>query len=161
VAGIESGWIDGTITRTASPVENQRILYSAFKKCYGFKFQCVMTPDGMISSLAGPMCASRNDWHMFTNSHLSEKIIEMWTRHRVPEEERLFIFGDPAYCGSLVTIGAYRRPQHGRLPATEALFNYDISQNSIYVEHGFAILSNKWMKLEECFGTVPFGSTIF
>jgi DDE superfamily endonuclease len=99
-----------------------------------------MTPDGIISSLAGPMCAMNRLSSSSTRCQVHVSMI-------FSDSCELVNIGDLAYCGSLVTIGAYRRPQHGRLPATETLFNYDISQNRISVEHGFAILSNKWMKL--------------
>ena len=152
------GWIDGTVTRTCRPGENQRLMYNSHKHYHGFKFQAVMTPDGIISSLAGPMVGSRNDWYMFQDSQLEEEIVAMWNRHQTPINDRVFIFGDPAYTGSRVTRGAYRRPRHGHLDPFEALFNYDMSQNRISVEHGFALISNTWSKMN-LFNTLRIGSS--
>jgi hypothetical protein len=141
------GWIDGTVTRTARPLQNQKIMFNSHKRQHGFKFQVVVTPDGMVSSLAGPMVGSRNDWYLFVQSGLQDRIIEMYEANDVPEEDWLCIYGDPAYCGSPVTMGAYRRPRQGQLLPTQRLFNYDMSRNRISVEHEFAIIQAKWMKL--------------
>jgi hypothetical protein len=37
--------------------------YSGYKKAHGYKFQTVITPDGIMSSLAGPTVASHGDWY--------------------------------------------------------------------------------------------------
>ncbi|RPA99888.1 hypothetical protein L873DRAFT_1903797 [Choiromyces venosus 120613-1] len=50
------GFIDGTMR---------------YKKCHGFKFQAVMTPDGILSCLAGPWLARQGDWSMFVDSGLA------------------------------------------------------------------------------------------
>ena len=49
------GWIDGTVLRICRPTEGQRKAYSGHKKFHGYKFQGVITPDGMMASLAGPV----------------------------------------------------------------------------------------------------------
>ena len=48
------GFIDGT---TCRPLYHQRLLYSGHKRRHGIKFQLVVTPDGLIALLYGPVCA--------------------------------------------------------------------------------------------------------
>ncbi|EED14499.1 hypothetical protein TSTA_121430 [Talaromyces stipitatus ATCC 10500] len=57
---IPRGWgcIDGTFRATCRPSKNQRIAYSGYKKRHGFKYQGIITPDGMVLSLIGPFEAT-------------------------------------------------------------------------------------------------------
>ena len=43
----------------------------------------------------------------------------------IPEEERLYIYGDPAYTGSSAIMGAYKRSRGGQLTAARKEFNKD------------------------------------
>ena len=58
------GFIDGTLRKTARPTYYQKHAYSGHKRCHGLKFQSVVTPDGLIACLWGPMNGNRNDSHM-------------------------------------------------------------------------------------------------
>lgn len=49
------GFIDGTAIHISRPAEQQRIFYSGHKHHHAFKYQGIVTPDGLISSLAGPV----------------------------------------------------------------------------------------------------------
>lgn len=140
------GWIDGTIIKIARPSEDQRASYSGYKKAHGFKFQAIMTPDGLISSLFGPVVAKQGDWRLWHQSNIEELILRLFRQNRVSEEQYLFIYGDPAYTGSRVCIGAYRAPPQGRLTAQQALFNAEMSSDRISVEHGFGNVQNLWMR---------------
>lgn len=76
---------------------------------------------------------------------------EAWAEGALEEEEvayqdRLYLYGDPAYCASATTIGAYQNPAGGRMTAIQRLFNSQISSCRILVEHGFAHVRNKWLK---------------
>ena len=48
-------FIDGTLRRICYPGENQRVMYNGHKRVHGIKFQSVVTADGMIASLYGPV----------------------------------------------------------------------------------------------------------
>ncbi|RPB18597.1 hypothetical protein L211DRAFT_863844 [Terfezia boudieri ATCC MYA-4762] len=48
------GFIDGTVLPIARPTANQEDFYSRHKGYYGIKYQGIITPDGLISSLYGP-----------------------------------------------------------------------------------------------------------
>ena len=99
-----------------------------------------------MSSLAGPILGSRGDWYMFKDTGLEAEIFRLWEEEEVEFEQRLYLFGDPAYCASATTMGAYRRPAGGHLTHRQALFNSQMSSCRISVENGFAHVQNKWMR---------------
>lgn len=45
------GFIDGIFRPMCRPTTNQQWHYSGHKKRHGFKFQAIVTPDGLVSSL--------------------------------------------------------------------------------------------------------------
>jgi hypothetical protein len=109
------GWIDGTISRICRPIDNQRAFYSGYKKHHGYKYQGLITPDGIISSLAGPIVASHGNWYVFVDSGFEAEVVSVWREQQVPRDQRLFVYGDPAYCGSRVVMGAYKKPSGAEL----------------------------------------------
>jgi hypothetical protein len=139
------GWIDGTVQRTCRPSVDQRELYSGHKKYHGFKFQAVTTPDGLVSSLFGPIVACRGDWFMFEESDLDAKVLPLF--EGLNEAAHLYVYGDPAYTSSDISMGAYRRPRHGDLTEEQHEFNTAMSRRRIEVEHSFALMQNKWTRL--------------
>jgi hypothetical protein len=71
------GWINGTVLRICRPIKGQRKVYSGHKKFHGYKFQGVITPDGIMSSLAGPILGSRGDWYMFKETGIEAEILRI------------------------------------------------------------------------------------
>jgi len=56
------GFVDGTIRPICRlSTIDQRFWYTGYKKLFGFKFQAISTPDGLITSLAGPTTAADKD----------------------------------------------------------------------------------------------------
>jgi len=55
------GFIDGTMRAICQPVENQRLYYTGYKRFHAVKYQTILTPDGLISSLAGPYLGKEGD----------------------------------------------------------------------------------------------------
>ena len=50
------GFVDGTVCPICRPGSvNQRLLYNGHKHVHGIKFQSVVTPDGMIANMYGPV----------------------------------------------------------------------------------------------------------
>ncbi|OXV07105.1 hypothetical protein Egran_05130 [Elaphomyces granulatus] len=112
------GYVDGTLQKICRPGENQRLYYSGHKHYHGFKFQGVISPDGIFSSFFGPIIGSRGDWYIFGKSGLEEIV------------ERLFE-GDAA----------------GRqLTGTQREFNAQMSKKRVSVEHGFGHIQQTWMR---------------
>ncbi|RPA77541.1 hypothetical protein BJ508DRAFT_199898, partial [Ascobolus immersus RN42] len=59
------GFIDGTHRGIGRPVVNQEDYYAGAKKEHGIRYQGIVTPDGLISSLAGPWRGPTGDWKMW------------------------------------------------------------------------------------------------
>ena len=50
------GFVDGTVRPICRPsTVNQRLLYNGHKRVHGIKFESVVTPDGMIANIYGPV----------------------------------------------------------------------------------------------------------
>ena len=45
------GFIDGTVRPICRPTTHQRLVFNGHKRVHGLKFQCISTPNGMISHL--------------------------------------------------------------------------------------------------------------
>ncbi len=54
-------FIDGTLNATCRPVVDQQQFYSGHKQKHGYKFQLIITPDGLVSSLMSPFIGLRGD----------------------------------------------------------------------------------------------------
>ena len=136
------GFIDGTLNATCRPVLDQEQFYSGHKRKHGYKFQSIVTPDGLVSSLMGPFIGRRGDWKMVEISGLVEKLRAVNGGRR--PAHALYLYGDPAYCTVYGIMGPYKnylgRPQ----TSAQEKFNKAMSRLRIEVEHGFAIHQNLW-----------------
>ena len=58
------GFVDGTVRPVCRPGEHQRVIYNCHKRVHALKFQCVALPDGVISSLYGPVgsVGKKREW---------------------------------------------------------------------------------------------------
>ena len=88
------GFIDGTVRPISRPRIHQRIVYNGHKRQHALKYQSITTPNGMIANLYGPVEGKRHDATMLRMSGLMP-ILENFSLG--PQQERLFIYGDPAY----------------------------------------------------------------
>lgn len=59
------GFIDGTVRPIARPMEQQEQYYSGHKCYHGIKYQGIVTPDGLITSLYGPRFGPEGDWKLW------------------------------------------------------------------------------------------------
>jgi hypothetical protein len=153
------GYIDGTIRKICRPTRNQRIYYSGHKHIHGYRFQAVVTPDGLFSSVYGPVVGSHGDWYIFQESQLEATITEVI---QAAGSRKLYIYGDPAYTGSKVTMGSYRKPRGGQLTQQQRQFNTNMSRRRISVEHGFGHVQRHWLQssyhLNQRIGHTPVGT---
>ena len=140
--GLIWGFIDGSFVGFCQSIdpEHQRRMYSGYYKGHGMKWQAIVTPDGLVSSLCGPWAGPVNDWTMLQESGILEDF-----RRVYGEKERLYVYGDPAYIGAFGIMGPY---QHvgGRhaLPEDEYQFNVALSSVRIAVEHAFGHIFKQW-----------------
>ena len=88
------GFVDGTVRPICRPGKNQLIVYNGHKKVHALKFQSVVTPNGLIANMYGPMEGKCHDVRMLTTSGLLPKL----QQSAVDTNGRLLcIYGDPAY----------------------------------------------------------------
>ena len=127
------GLIDGTVLKTARPSYFQKLLYSGHKRAHGIKFQLVVTPDGLIALLFGPINGNRHDSFMLSKSQLIQKLREL-----MPEDGSNGIvwalYGDPAYPQSIYLFGGFRNPADD---SPEAAWNTAMSKVREPVEWNF------------------------
>ncbi|OJD28029.1 hypothetical protein ACJ73_00559 [Blastomyces percursus] len=108
------------------------------------------------------MVGSLGDWFRFRQSRIEAEIAKLF-QGRVPQGERIYLYGDPAYSGSFATIGAYEKTRGRDLTAEQARFNKDMSERRIAVEYGFSWVQKYWSRssyhLSNCIGISAVGST--
>lgn len=56
------GFVDGIVCPIARPVEEQQHYFSGHKGYHGIKYQSIVIPGGLISSLYGPELGPNGDW---------------------------------------------------------------------------------------------------
>ena len=49
------GFVDGTVRPISRPGQNQRVMYNGHKRVHAIKFQSVVSPNGLIANLYGPV----------------------------------------------------------------------------------------------------------
>ncbi|KAF8242091.1 hypothetical protein K440DRAFT_526555, partial [Wilcoxina mikolae CBS 423.85] len=145
VAGARGVWgfIDGTMRPFCRPGDNQQDYYSGHKKHHGFQFQCIMTPDGLMSSLHGPYMGPTGDRVMWNDSNLESKLREL-----LGDEDgvaRYYLNGDLAYWPAFGIMGPYRPQGNGMEHSrAEQAANVTMSSVHIVVECGFSLNVNYW-----------------
>ncbi|RPA80970.1 hypothetical protein BJ508DRAFT_326819 [Ascobolus immersus RN42] len=133
------GFIDGGVAR---PVHNQQFLYAGAKKEHGIRFQGITTPDGLISSLCGPWLGPTGDWKIWRESGVEDHLRALMDP--LPEEERLFLYGDPAYYPGYGIMGPFRPEGDEDLTPDEEAANIVMSGQRIVVEWSFGHVSKYW-----------------
>jgi hypothetical protein len=103
------GFIDGTLRKICRPVRFQKAAYSGHKHTHGIKFQSIVTPDGLIASLFGPIPGARHDSYMLAESGLLQQLSVMMPRNQ-PNVQIYSLYGDPAYPQSQYIVGGYHNP---------------------------------------------------
>ena len=86
------GFIDGSVRPICRPKENQRVVYNGHKRVHALNFQSVVTPNGLIANLFGPVEGRRHDSGMLAMSGLLPQLQNM-----SPTGQAMCIYGDPAY----------------------------------------------------------------
>jgi hypothetical protein len=136
------GFVDGTLRPICRPSEDQRLWYSGYKKKHAFKFQGIMTPDGLISHLGGPFEGPVGDWATWHSSRVEDKLRAL--DEGIAEEDRAYLYGDPAYTAAYGIFGGYKAPAGGELPLALQAINTHMSSLRISVEHGFGKIVMHW-----------------
>lgn len=134
------GFIDGTVRLICRPQKDQEILYSGHKHSHGIKFQSVITPDGIIQCLYGPVPGSRTDAYLLSESGLIDR---MRTHMSSLNISPYYLFGDKGYSMFDVLHLPYIGDQNTLTP-TQRRFNYTMSSLRQCVEWGFGHVQTNW-----------------
>jgi len=129
--------VDGTFRETCRPQEEQRTMYSGYKRHHGFKYQAVVCPDGLIGSIAGPYEGKINDHAIVRDSDLERDLQQVCSDRRP-----LYLFGDQAYKHLNGIFSPY--PGGRTLTGDKAAFNRRLSSVRIAVEQAFGQTQNLW-----------------
>ena len=123
------GFIDGTLQEVARPVTNQRLIYNGWKRMHCLKYHAVVTPDGIIIHLHGPVEGRRHDQTVFKESGLQDILKEhFWC----PDgKTKLYLYGDSGYTLGDHILCPYKGPALNR---QEKAWNYNMSRAREAVE---------------------------
>lgn len=125
------GFVDGTIRGIARPVRRQRTCYNGWKRKHCLKYHAIVTPDGLVAHLYGPVEGRRNDAHLWSESGI-QQYLEQYSF--TPTGEPLQVYGDPAYGVNRHLLSPY---QGATLTAEQQEFNRKMSGVRIVVEWVF------------------------
>jgi hypothetical protein len=67
-----SAFIDGTGRAICRPVRDQQRVFNGYHRDHELKYQSVLTPDGLIVSMAGPFDGRHHDPFMLAESQFNE-----------------------------------------------------------------------------------------
>ena len=114
------------------------IVYNGHKKAHALKFQSVVTPNGLIANMFGPMEGKCHDVKMLTTSGLLPKLQQsaIDTNGRA-----LCIYGDPAYHINIHLQAPFRQVH---LTPAQQWFNSSMSALRVSVEWLFKDIINYW-----------------
>jgi hypothetical protein len=115
--------IDGTLKKVSRPSRNQRILFNGWKRIHCLKYHLLVTPDGIIIHIFGPVEGRRHDATLLKESGLTA-LLE--THFWGPNGEHYFVYGDPAY----QTAGHIMSPFKG-VQITEAQRTWNAKMSKI------------------------------
>ena len=88
------GFIDGTVRPVCRPRQIQRVIYNGHKRVHALKFQSVVTPNGMVANMFGPVEGRRHDSGMLRDSNLYAQLQQFSFS---PNGTTLCVYGDLAY----------------------------------------------------------------
>ncbi|OAD05736.1 hypothetical protein MUCCIDRAFT_79183 [Mucor lusitanicus CBS 277.49] len=93
------GFIDGTLQQVNRPSTDdamQKALYNGWKHLHAIQYQAIVTPDGITSSIMGPVIGSTHDRVSFSMLE-TERRLERYLDLPENEEDQFVLYGDPAY----------------------------------------------------------------
>ena len=129
------GFVDGTVRPIARPSVHQEVMYNGHKRLHALKFQSVVTANGMIAHLYGPVEGRRHDCFLLKQSRLLQQLEQ---HSHTTQGEPLCIYGDPAY----PLRRHLQAPFKGQLTPERADYNKSMSSVRIAVEWLFGDIVN-------------------
>lgn len=112
------------------PSNNQQECYNGHKRVHALKYQSVVTPNGLIANLFGPIEGRRHDSFLLSESQLLPALALKNENFNEP----YYIYGDPAYPVRVELQGPYKG---SRLTPEQREFNKQMSNCRVSVEWCF------------------------
>ncbi|XP_013386696.1 protein ALP1-like [Lingula anatina] len=133
------GFIDGTVRPISRPTVDQRVVFNGHKRTHALKYQSVVTPNGLIANLFGPIEGRRHDCALLRLSGLAEKVEALGGQFEDRNGDRFAIYGDPAYPIRDWLLSPFKQAV---LTAEQQQFNGSMSQVRESVEWQFGKIVN-------------------
>ena len=147
------GFIDDTVRPIARPIQEQ---HSGHKGHHGVKYQSIVTPDGLISSIYGPDFSPGGDWKLWQESGVEGILWRVYAPNPLnAPNEVLYLYGGPAYAPSYGIRAPYRAGRRGGgLTPDQEAFNVVMSKYCIVVEWAFGnvlnqFTSGEWKRMQK------------
>jgi nuclease HARBI1 len=137
------GFIDGTVLGISRPgdADIQRVAYNGHKRKNALKFQAILTPDGLILHLAGPIEGRRHDWTPYCRSGIELRLEVKMTINGI----QYCIYGDSGYNLRPFMEVPY---QGSNLPEEQKYLNKAMSASRITVEWIFKEVKQYWSTMD-------------
>ena len=136
------GFVDGTVRPMCRPGTNQRVLYNGHKRVHSLKFQSVVTSNGLIANLFGPVEGRRHDSGMLASSGL---LTDLEAHSHSPTGQPLCIYGDSAYPLRVHLQGPFKG---AALTPLQEVYNKSMSEVRVAVEWVFGDILNYFAFLD-------------
>jgi len=124
------GFIDGTAREICRPSRGQEAAYSGHKRYHALKYQSLISLDGIIVDLYGPLEGRYNDEGLLKYSNLLQRLEQLDSDHKSTH----VIYGDGGYAVHPRLISPY---QGTSLSPPQIQFNLEMSRIRVAVEWGF------------------------
>lgn len=130
------GFIDGTFRGVARPINEQKEMYSGYKREHGIKFQNIILLDGLLM-LQKPYEGKLNDWKMFKQSEVENRIRTIFR-----DKELFYLYENPAYKATFDVLNPWRGAS--TLNDDQRNFNKSMTKVRIAVEQRFDLTQKFW-----------------
>ncbi|OBZ81146.1 hypothetical protein A0J61_10806, partial [Choanephora cucurbitarum] len=130
------GFIDGTCNAICRPSDNQEVCYNGHERNHCLKYQGVVTPDGITSSLLGPYPGAMHDQRMLEESELLDKLEEHFDQ-RHSGGKLYALYGDAAYGRHECIIKLITNRSRARRTDVAIRVNQQMSRLRVAVEWEF------------------------
>ncbi|XP_070178439.1 uncharacterized protein [Littorina saxatilis] len=136
------GMVDGTIRSMCRPGHLQQEVYNGHKRVHSLKFQCVVTPNGLVANVFGPLVGRRHDAALLNGSG----ILEHMQQHMVtPAGDEMYLYGDGRAYPLTPNL---MRPYRGQITEEQQAFNTEMSRVRNSVEWEFSKIVRLWAFLD-------------
>ncbi|OWZ13353.1 hypothetical protein PHMEG_00013332 [Phytophthora megakarya] len=137
--GGEWGFIDEIIRPIYRPNKGQQAVYNGHKRVNALKFQTVITPDGIIAHLFGPVDGRRHDLFILNESKRKDFL------HNNSAFHNKLIYGEPAYGCTKVFCCPYKGC---RINTPQKELNKAMSSVRVSVEWSYAEVTKYFLFLD-------------